>query len=357
MKTIILAGSGHAHLEVIGAFSKTELAAHKFILISPHRQTYYSGLIPRLIAGEISTTSLTINSADFAEAKGFTYIQDSVQSVDSINNCVTLASQKKIQFDLLSLNVGGELQKITSESPLQTIYLRPFDEFMLKWHEAQKICNNQNNPKFIVVGGGAAAVEVATALRIRLNKNQAQKGEVHLVSKGPRLCQNYSEQISASIKTSLLNFNIRVHLNEQVTEIFSKYIHLHLNKKIDFDLIFVVTPTVPSKIISEKIDSTLRISQNIFAVGDGTEMRDLPKLPRSGVIAVHQGRHLIKSIRNILLGLDPTEFQIRTKQLNILITGENTARLVWGGLSFEGTWPLHIKNWIDQHYIKKFKLS
>ena len=71
MKTIILAGSGHAHLEVIKAFSKNETTAHRFLLISPHRHTYYSGLIPRLIAGEIDAKNLTINSADFAEAKGF----------------------------------------------------------------------------------------------------------------------------------------------------------------------------------------------------------------------------------------------------------------------------------------------
>ncbi|MGE3757473.1 MAG: NAD(P)/FAD-dependent oxidoreductase [Pseudobdellovibrionaceae bacterium] len=354
MKTVVLAGSGHAHLEVIKAFSKEEIAAHRFLLISPRRQTYYSGLIPRLITGEIDVSKLTINSADFAEAKGFYFLQDSIQAINHAENTVTLASGKMERFDLLSMNVGGTPKKIPTESPFNTIYLRPFDDFMPRWREVQRICSACVSPRFVVVGGGAAAVEVATALRIRLNRNQARKSEVHLVTKGPRLCEGYTEQISDSIQRSLLDFSIQVHLNEAVGEILSKHIKLSSGEKLEFDSIFIVTPTEPSEITSAKIDSTLRISSNIFAVGDGATMLGHPELPRSGVIAVHQGRHLAQSIRNILSHQSPKDFAIRSKQLNILISGENSARLVWGNFSFEGRLPLQIKNWIDERYMRKF---
>lgn len=353
-KTIILAGSGHAHLEVIKALSKEEIATHRFVLISPHRKTYYSGLIPRFIIGEIEASKLTINSADFAEAKGFRFIQDSIQSVNQEKNTVTLGGGGTEHFDLLSMNVGGTPKKIPTESPFNTIYLRPFDDFMSRWLEVQRICSACVSPRFVVVGGGAAAVEVATALRIRLNRNQARKSEVHLVSKGQRLCESYSEKISGSIQQSLLDFNVQVHLNEPVNEIFSKHIRLSRGEKLAFDSIFIVTPTEPSEITSAKIDSTLRISPNIFAVGDGTSMAGQPNLPRSGVTAVHQGRHLIQSIRNILSDQSPKDFTIQPRQLNILISGENSARLVWGAFSFEGKFPLRIKNWIDERYMKTF---
>lgn len=130
IKTIIFAGSGHAHLEVIKGLSKSEIAQHQFILISPQKMTYYSGLIPRFISGDITAEQLTIHSADFAESKGFFFIQDSILSVDSKNNTVTLTSGKNIYFDILSLNTGGIIKKIPTESPFQTIYLRPFDDFI-----------------------------------------------------------------------------------------------------------------------------------------------------------------------------------------------------------------------------------
>lgn len=357
MKTVVLVGSGHAHLEVIKALTREEIAKHRFFLISPSRQTYYSGLIPRLIAGEIDEKDLTINSADFAEAKGLRFIQDEAQSADQTTKTVSLRSGEKIHFDLLSVNVGGTATEIPSESPFNTIYLRPFDEFLPKWREIQRICSACVSPRFVVVGGGAAAVEVATALRIRLNKNQAKGSEVHLVSKGSRLCENYPPRISEQIKQSLLKNEIQVHFNEPVTHIFKDSIKISHNRSLEFDSIFVVIPTQPSKIFSGKVDSKLRLSSNIFAAGDGTEMTDHPHLPRSGVTAVHQGRHLVQNIRNALMGGELEDFKSKTRQLNILITGQNSARIVWGKFSLEGALPLRIKNWIDHRYVSTFEIS
>jgi selenide,water dikinase len=387
--TIILAGSGHAHLEVVKALSKEEISKHRFLLISPHRQTYYSGLIPRLIMGEIEASDLTINSADFAETKGFHFIQDSVRAINQAENTVLLASGREERFDLLSLNIGGTPKRIPTESPQHTINVRPFDDFIPRWREVQSICSANVNPRFVVVGGGAAAVEVATALRVRLNRNQPRKGralkdealnnqalksEVILVSKGIRLCEGYSEQISALLRKSLRDLNIQVRLNEPVNEIFLKHIKLKSGEKVQFDSIFIATPTEPSEIISSQIDSTLRIAANIFAVGDCTTMLDHPELPRSGVIAVQQGRHLVQSLRSYGIGPssgsdparnsnpvsnsspdpNPMDFTIKSKQLNILISGENSAHLIWGRFSFDGNIPLRIKNWIDKRYIKSF---
>ncbi len=227
---------------------------------------------------------------------------------------------------------------------------------MPKWREIQRICSACVKPRFVVVGGGAAAVEVATALRIRLNKNQAKNSEVHLVSKGTRLCESYTVKISEQIKQSLLKSGIKIHLNEPVSQIHQKTIKLLQGGDLEFDSIFIVTPTQPSEILSGRVDTKLRLSPCIFAAGDGTEMADYPNLPRSGVVAVHQGRHLVHSLRNVLNDLEPSDFKIKNRQLNILITGENSARLVWGNFSFEGRWPLRLKNWIDQRYMSSFEI-
>ncbi len=356
MKTVVLIGSGHAHLEVLKALTTEVVAKHRFILISPSRQTYYSGLIPRLIIGEFQERNLKINSADFAESRGFNFVQDEVLSVDQKNKTVTLKSGDKISFDVLSINVGGTPRVIPSKAPFNTVYLRPFDEFMPKWREIQRICSACVKPRFVVVGGGAAAVEVATALRIRLNKNQAKNSEVHLVSKGTRLCESYTVKISEQIRQSLLKSGIKIHLNEPVSQIHQKTIKLLQGGDLEFDSIFIVTPTQPSEILSGRVDTKLRLSPCIFAAGDGTEMADYPNLPRSGVVAVHQGRHLVHSLRNVLNDLEPSDFKIKNRQLNILITGENSARLVWGNFSFEGRWPLRLKNWIDQRYMSSFEI-
>lgn len=355
MKTIVLIGSGHAHLEVIKALSKDEISKHRYILVSPSRQTIYSGLIPRMIKGEIEEKHLTIKSAQFAESKGFKFFQDELQDVDQLNQLVILKSGARFHYDILSINIGGTPIKIPSKSPFNTIYLRPFDEFMPMWREVQRICSACVNPRFVVIGGGAAAVEVASALRVRLNKNQARHSEVHLVTRGERLCENYSQKISDRIKMSLFKNGIKIHLNQNIDQVGYKKLKLSDGGEIVFDSIFIVTPTLPKTIIPGPVDSKLRITSNIFIVGDGAQMVEYPNLPRSGVIAVHQGRHLVRNIRETLVGHEPLDFKVKERQLNILITGESTARLVWGNFSLEGKWPLRLKNWIDKRYMSSFE--
>jgi NADH dehydrogenase FAD-containing subunit len=356
IKTIILAGSGHAHLEIIKSLSEKEISESRFCLISPHRQTYYSGLIPRLIAGQINSEKLTIQSADFAEAKQIEFIQDFVTEVDQSASSLILSSGRTMQYDLLSLNLGGTAAHLDSQSPNETIYLRPFDTFMAKWREIEKSIETRKIQKFVVIGGGAAAVEVATALRIRLNTKCAGQGDITLVSKSARLCEGYSKKISASILENLMSFKIDVRLNEPIEKIMTKHLVLKGGAELDFDSVFVVTPTLPSKMITGQIDSKLFLSSKVLAAGDCTTMSERPGLPRSGVIAVHEGRHLVQTIRDILSGHEPKDFRIPARQLNILISGEETARFVWGSLSLEGRWPLRLKNWIDERYINKFKL-
>lgn len=358
-KKVLLVGSGHAHLEVLKILPKSDIAKHQFILISPNRETYYSGLIPRLITGEIQLKDLTIKSADYAESKGFEFIQDRVVLVDSNERKVSLASGQQIDFDVLSLNVGGQAQKIPSEAPFKTTNLRPFDEFIPRWIEVQRKCSICTDPKFIVIGGGAAAVEVATALQMRQLANRLMKPEgqnVTILAKGPRLCEGYSESISASILKSLLALNISVHLNEEVTEIGEQHVSLSQGHKLPFDEVFIATPTKPSTIVAGPIDRKLMASPGIFAAGDGTIMDIHPPLTRSGVVAVHQGRHLAKSIQDYLSGQIPKDFQVADHHLNILISGPDRARIVWGRFSVEGQIPLKIKNWIDQRYLRSFAM-
>jgi selenide,water dikinase len=348
-KTVLLVGGGHAHLEIVKALSAEEIAHHRFILISLSRQTFYSGLIPRLIAGEIEEQELTIQSAGFAEAKGIQFIEGEVKSVDRVASTVTLLTGETVGFDVLSINVGGTPRRIPSESPQNTIYLRPFDEFMPKWRELLRVIATKVNPRFVVVGGGAAAVEVAAALGIRFKGSR-----VDIVTQGSRLCESYFPSISQRIERSLVLRGAKVHCNEPIESIQQGVLRLKKGDDLEFDAIFVVTPTGPSKVVSAKVDSKLRWSENIFAAGDGVQMADQPSLPRSGVVAVHQGRHLVQSLRRVLSNQVALDFQPKKRQLNILVTGESSARLVWGRLSFEGKWPFRIKNWIDERYMAGF---
>lgn len=355
MKTVLLAGSGHAHLEVLKSLTRADTSRNNYMLVSPSPRTFYSGLVPRLVMDELGFEQISIPSAEYARSKGVTYLQDSVVSFDRDASSVLLASGRRLPFDILSLNVGARPVELPSDSPAETIYLKPFDAFLERWRELQRTCSSCLSPNFAVVGGGPAAIEVAVALKVRLERNKASRSKVHLVSAGDRLCGGYSIDISKAIKTDVERLGIEVHLGETVSKIHHKHLLLRDERRIDFDAVFVATPNSETTLEERYIDGSLRIEENIFAAGDFAINSQHPETPRSGVTAVHQGRHLANAIRDRLKGLEPKPFTMKSQQLNILITGKNTARLVWGAHSVNGQIPFRLKNWIDGRYMKSFR--
>lgn len=348
IKTVILIGSGHAHLEVLMKLSSAETANHRFLLVSPQTTTYYSGLIPRFIAGDIDESALSIASADYARRKGVQFIPASMASFDAEQKTVSLSDGRTLNFDILSINIGSRPRQIPSRSPYNTIYPKPFDLFVRRWREVQSNFSACASINFVVIGGGAAAVEIATALRVRLDGNHSVHSEVHLVTGGARVCESYSEKTSATILHSLVRNKINVHLNEPVAGIGDMQLTLREGSILKFDEIIVAASVQPGTF---KTDDHLRAAPNVFAAGDVVDS----DLPKSGVIAVHQGRYLATAIQCQLNGEHSPPFSAPNRQINILISGPRSAHLVWGNWSIEGRVPRLIKNWIDSSYMRKWK--
>jgi selenide,water dikinase len=366
VKKIILLGAGHANLEVLKALNTEETAENKFVLISPTQSIQYSGMIPRLIMGEIQPSQLSVAVKDFAEKKGVEFVQGRASQIDLTMKQVKLEDGQKLNFDVLSINIGGSPGKIETQCPHNTVYLKPFTEFFEKWHSIQGLCSSCRKIAFVIVGGGAAAVEIAIALKLRLMRNNAKSSTVHLVTRGNRICQSYKEPISAELLKSILALGIKVHFNEDIESIPDKYLTLKNGEKIKFDYIFVSTPNQPAILdIQPKpkqdssgfylSDKKLQLAPLVFIAGDCANINGISNLPKSGVIAVHEGRMLVKNIRSGLSEGELLEFDASSKTLNILVDGESSARLIWGDATFSGKIAMKIKNWIDNKYMKKFR--
>ncbi len=357
LKHILLIGNGHSHLEVLKKLSQKETSTNQYTLISPEPISYYSGLLPRLIMGDILVDSLIIQSAQYAVSKGVKFINDRLVSFNPEDKVANFASGLALNFDILSIDVGGKPKKIDSEDPFNTVYIKPISEFVLQWHEIQRLCSHGQNPSFVVVGGGPVAVEVATALKIRLNRNKALKAQVHVVTDADRICQQYSEKISQQILKSLQKISIRVHLNEKISKVFPKYLLLKTAEKITFDKVFIALPNDRPDFTKNPVNRKLLLEKNIFAVGDCAQMKDYPNLPKSGVIAVYQGRHLAKNLRKLIQDEDLIDYHPSKHQMNILISSQYGARLVRGPITFEGRLARQLKNYIDLKYMQQFTTS
>lgn len=365
MKTVVLLGAGHAHLEILKDLASAETSQNRYVLISPHETTAYSGLLPRTISGDIRPDQIMIPAARYARNKGVHFIQAQATQIDLQGHLVIMKNQPPVHFHILSINIGGEPMPIETDCPARTVYLKPMPNFLEKWREILQTLDTKRSLTLAVIGGGAAAIEIASALQTRVSRNPGAQAKIHLITQGNRLGEQYTPPISQALEKSLRQRGIEIHLRQTIHRIGDRHLALDEATTLDFDYVFVATPTVPARlsfsqggvvtdIQQPEVSDRLELAPDIFAAGDFTRVKGFPALTKSGVIAVHQGRHLAQAIRRRLQGQDHRPFAPPKNQLNILTTSDHSAVAIWSRFHWSGSVSWYLKKWIDDRYMKSF---
>jgi hypothetical protein len=100
------------------------------------------------------------------------------------------------------------------------------------------------------------------------------------------------------------------------------------------------------------IEPTLLVTgaRNVFAGGDCAKF--VNPLPRSGAIAVRQGKVLAQNLRRCLEGGALQAFQAPQRVLAIMGLSGQKAVAWYGGVSVCGTLPMRVKRWIDGRWVR-----
>ena len=156
-KQLVLAGGGHGHALVLRlwAMHPKRRPPGLITLVSRHSSAPYSGMVPGLVAGLYSPEECAIDLRRLCVLTGVSFVQAEITAVDLARQELVLAGRPSLAWDLLSLDVGAE---VGGSSALPVKPLEPF----LAWCHGLK-----TSQAITILGGGAAAVEVALALRHR----------------------------------------------------------------------------------------------------------------------------------------------------------------------------------------------
>ncbi len=156
-KQLVLAGGGHSHALVLRLWAMHPKRRPPGLITLVNRQSsaLYSGKVPGLVAGLYSPEECAIDLKRLCALTGVSFVQAEITAVDLARQELVLAGRPPLAWDLLSLDVGAE---VGGSSALPVKPLEP----ILPW------CHGLEAPQAITIhGGGAAAVEVALALRHR----------------------------------------------------------------------------------------------------------------------------------------------------------------------------------------------
>ena len=165
----MLAGGGHTHALLLRrwimrpASRPADLAV---LLVNRTSTALYSGMVPGLLAGLYPREACAIDLRDLCRRAGVGFVQAEITGLDPARRELLLQGRPPLRFHTLSLNVGSETLwhagPSATSGAVQTV--KPLEPFFA-WLERR--LNNPADPQVRIRGGGAAAVEVALALRSR----------------------------------------------------------------------------------------------------------------------------------------------------------------------------------------------
>lgn len=360
LRHLILAGGGHAHLFVLERLAREQLADLRVTLVNPDPWQYYSGMIPGWLAGYYRLDECRIDLRRLAARAGISFFQKRLGAVDPVSRSVTLDDGSILEYDLLSLDIGSETQLgELGDCAANLLSVKPLPEFQSRWQTLKREATKKPNLSIVVIGAGAAGVELACAIRQAL-----PGGSVTLVAGEDGLLVDHNAGVRrrAAFAMQRLNISVRDLTAVSVTDTVS----LADGQTIPADLVIAATGArAPgwlraTGLALDKegyvlVDSFQRSLSHpeVFAAGDVCARSDL-QLQRSGVHSVRAGPVLAHNLSGALNGSELRSFYPRGRTLYLLSTGDKRAIASWGRWSAEGRWVWHWKNAIDRRFVRRF---
>lgn len=359
MKRLLLLGAGHAHLAVLAALARRRIPGADVVLVSPNERFIYSGRVPGLMAGRFDQNECSIDLAPLAEAAGVNFLRGRAAAIDAEAQTVTLADGRCVDYDVLSLDTGGTQDRDRLPGARDNaLFLRPMEGFVELWQRTLELAA-ERELDVVVIGNGAAGVEIALALRRVL----ASRCSVSLVCDGD-LLPSHGPAVRRRAIGALHCSGVQV-VPGRCTAIEPWHVVLGTLRLACDVPIVAIGSDAPSWLASSalaldaqgfvRIGATLQSPShpNVFAAGDVSVRDDQPHA-RSGVYAVRAGPVLANNLRRFVSGGELQPYRPQRRALYLLSTGDGRAIASWGAWSAEGRWVGRWKDRIDGAFLTRF---
>jgi NADH dehydrogenase FAD-containing subunit len=364
---LVLVGAGHAHLTVMKEMAGMTARGHRVTVVSDGAFQYYSGMGPGLLAGRYRPAEIRFDVARMVTARGGTFHDDRVVQIDPHRRALTLASGRRLTYDVLSLNTGSYVPFPAPEATAIRIYpAKPVEVF----REAQRdIVTHlaRHELHVVVAGGGPAGVEIAANARALVARHRG-RATVTLLSRG-LLLKQFIPAVRRKTLAKLKRRGVRVMENAPLSAVDAHTLLLTSGQRVACDILFPAVGTHPAPLIKASglaVDGSggLLVNHhlqsvshpNVFGGGDCIAFQPRP-LARVGVYAVRQNPILHHNLSAALEERQLEKFEPQHDYLLILNMGDGTGILNRGRLTFGG-WPAFwLKHLIDERFMRRFQLS
>lgn len=369
MKRLVLAGGGHAHVEVMRTLALLPQPRWEVTLVTPFPRLTYSGMVPGHFAGHYELDDCTIDLRALCERARATLLLTTASLVSPGANEVICANAAVLSYDVLSINVGSA-PNIDGAAGVEryAAVLRPLERAVKAWNDVLVRASDGRMAAVTVVGGGAAAIELALAMNHRFRRDLFEvASHVRVLTDAPVLAPNLPAGARARLEARMRKGGVEWHADSAVTEVGPGFIRLKSGLEFATDAVFWATGAAAQPWIRQSgfatddhgflLTNDLLQSPshpNVFGAGDCVNELGHP-LPKAGVFAVRAGPVLAGNIMAALQGGALATHVPKGRHLALISTGEKHAVAAWGPLSWGGGWVWHWKDRIDRGFIARYR--
>ena len=361
MKRLLLVGGGHSHVEVVRRLGTAPAADCSVVLVSPGRHATYSGMLPGLIAGHYRFEDCHIDLERLCRKAAVEFIGDEIAALDPAHNRAR-GRNADYPFDLISLDVGSTSGVASvSGAARHALPARPPAALLAAWERILAAPGT-----IVVVGGGAGGVELALAMRHRLERERAA-ADISVVTDTAEVLPSHAPAARRALRRILAERAIALHCESRVVRVERGLLRLANGRQLAADhLVWAARAAAPAWLAASglatdgdgfvAVDSTLRsIShERVFATGDCAAIVGHPR-PKSGVHAVRQGPPLAENLRRALSAAPLLRYQPQRHALSLISTGGRHAVASWNGIAFSGRWVWRWKDHIDRRFVATYR--
>ena len=369
MTRLLLAGGGHAHVEVLRRFARRTLPAVEAVVVVPDTALLYSGMVPGVIAGWYAIGDATIDLVSLAQAAGARLIVGAVAAFDANRRRATLADGTAIDFDVASLNVGATTHVAMANADARVVPVRPLTGLLAAWARMRDEAARGVIGALAVVGGGAAGVEIAFAMAHRLRADfGARAPHVTIVTDEAEIAAQQPAGVRRRLARLLAARGIAVVAGSAAQAIDAAGIVLADRRHVPADRVIIATPAVAAPWLRASglacdhdgfvcVDAFLRSPSHpaVFAAGDCATQIDAPR-PRSGVYAVRAGPALAANLRRAVGGEALVTYRPQRTALALISTGDRYAVASRPPWSAEGKWVWWWKDRVDRGFVARYRV-
>ncbi|HEX3126905.1 MAG TPA: FAD-dependent oxidoreductase [Thermoanaerobaculia bacterium] len=362
---LLLVGAGHAHLEILRRQASHPQAHVDLTLVSVADCHHYSGMVPGFLQGQYEEREITFDLPALAEKAGGRFVQAKAVALDPTAREVRLEGGGTLGYDLVSFNVGSRSAGDEDEAVRRhAARVKP----MSRVAELRRRLGEMSGENHVViVGGGAAGVEIACAIATFLDEAGCRR-RITIVEGSGAILSDYSKRFRRRAEAVLAGRDIAVRTGIRVETVETDAVRIKGGALLRSDLTVWLTGAAAWPLFESSglpvdrkgfllVDDSLRsiADPRIFGAGDCVTPERYPDTPKAGVYAVREAPVLWQSLVAAIEGGKPPRYKPQGGFLSLLNTGDGKALLRYKSLVSHSRWAWRLKDRIDRGFMKRYQ--